>query len=56
MLNAFTQKTRTIIKELENGEGWIVSSMQWILRIVLLTFLIISVPVFLYIMWLIPSL
>ncbi|MGM0751140.1 MAG: hypothetical protein ACQET6_04365 [Bacillota bacterium] len=56
MLHTFTQKTKTMLKDLENGEGLIVSGMQWILRVILLSFLVISVPVFLYIMWLIPSL
>jgi hypothetical protein len=56
MLSTFTKKTKIMLKDLENGEGMIVSGMQWILRGVLLTFLIVSVPVFLYIMWLIPSL
>ncbi|WP_171050742.1 hypothetical protein [Bacillus sp. BHET2] len=56
MLTTLTQKTKTLFKDLENGEGMIVAGMQWILRVVLLSFLLISVPVFLYIMWLIPSL
>ncbi|MCR8846830.1 hypothetical protein NQ095_00305 [Rossellomorea sp. SC111] len=56
MLHIFTQKTKSMVRDLENGEGIIVSGMQWILRVILLSFLVISVPVFLYIMWLIPSL
>ncbi|WP_156509825.1 hypothetical protein [Rossellomorea aquimaris] len=56
MKNKFTKKAKKIVKELEHGEGIIVLGMQWILRAVLISFLLISVPVFLYIMWLIPSL
>ncbi|WP_201713217.1 hypothetical protein [Rossellomorea arthrocnemi] len=56
MLHTLTQKTKSMLKDLEKGEGMIVSGMQWILRAILLSFLVISVPVFLYIMWLIPSL
>ncbi|MCA1058449.1 hypothetical protein LCL96_05860 [Rossellomorea aquimaris] len=56
MLHTLTQKTKSMLKGLENGEGMIVSGMQWILRVILVSFLLISVPVFLYIMWLIPSL
>ncbi|MGG4168370.1 hypothetical protein [Rossellomorea vietnamensis] len=56
MLHTFTQKTKAMVRDLENGEGIIVSGMQWILRAILVSFLVLSVPVFLYIMWLIPSL
>ena len=56
MLHTIAQKTKSMLKDLENGEGVMVSGMQWILRVILLSFLVISVPVFLYIMWLIPSL
>ncbi|MCA1054525.1 hypothetical protein LCM10_05960 [Rossellomorea aquimaris] len=52
----FIKKGRSTLKELENGEGKITAWMQWILRTILISFLLISVPLFLYIMWIIPSL
>ncbi len=56
MLTTIRKKVHLMVKGLDEGEGMIVLGMQWILRFVLITFLLISVPLFLYIMWLIPSL
>jgi hypothetical protein len=52
----FIKKGQSTLKDLENGEGKIAACMQWVLRALLISFLLISVPLFLYIMWIIPSL
>jgi hypothetical protein len=52
----FIKKGQSTLKELENGEGKIAVCMQLVLRAILISFLVISVPLFLYIMWIIPSL
>jgi hypothetical protein len=50
------KKGRSSLKDFESGEGKVAACMQWILRAILISFLLISVPLFLYIMWIIPSL
>ncbi|GLI85430.1 hypothetical protein Q0N12_01905 [Rossellomorea marisflavi] len=37
-------------------ETTILKGMQWVLRFILISFMILSVPMFLYLMWMIPSL
>lgn len=37
-------------------ETTIQKGMQWVLRFILISFMILSVPMFLYLMWMIPSL
>ncbi|WP_445509260.1 hypothetical protein ACUMHR_08635 [Rossellomorea marisflavi] len=43
-------------KNEDEVETMILKGMQWILRFILISFMILSIPLFLYLMWMIPSL